>query len=104
MDSNYIRVAAVHEVPRRGGKKIYLNGKKIALFRYDDQIYALQNHCPHQGADLAEGYVHDGKIHCMLHDWSFDVKTGSYSFNELLRLKTYTVKVENDSVFIEWKE
>lgn len=40
------------------------------------QSYLVSRRCPHQGGDLACGYVKDGLIHCPLHDQPFDPRTG----------------------------
>jgi NAD(P)H-dependent nitrite reductase small subunit len=101
-DLDYIAVASVDQVPRKGGKKIILNGRKIALFKVDGEIFAIQNSCPHQGADLAGGFVHQGKVHCPLHGWKFDVRSGAYDFNEMMKLRTYPVKVVDDQVYVAW--
>ena len=98
--SRYIKIAGVDDVPRVSGKKIKVNGKSIALFKHKNNIYAIRNSCPHQGADLADGYISESKVVCPLHRWSFDLKTGAFVGNENIRIPTYEVKVENNDVYI----
>jgi nitrite reductase (NADH) small subunit len=100
--AEFIKIAVVDDIPRASGKKIKINGKYIALFKYGNKIYAIRNSCPHQGADLAEGHISDSKVVCPLHRWSFDLKTGAFSGNENIRVPTYEVKVEKDEVYILW--
>ena len=98
--AEYIKVAKIHEIPGISGKKISINGKKIALFKNKDSVFAIRNSCPHQGAELSEGHISDSNVVCPLHGWQFDLKTGTFSGNENIRIPTYKVKVEKDEVFI----
>jgi nitrite reductase/ring-hydroxylating ferredoxin subunit len=82
------------------GLKVHIEGKNIALFRHGEIIYAFQNNCPHQNADLAEGYIKDGKVYCNLHHWAFDLKTGAYAFNSNMQLNTYDVRVEDEVILV----
>ena len=82
------------------GLKVNIKRKNIALFRHGKIIYAFQNNCPHQNADLAEGYIKDGKVYCNLHHWAFDLETGAYAFNSNMQLKTYDVRVEEGVILI----
>jgi len=96
----YKRVASQYEVPKKIGKKILINEKSIALFRKENKIFAIQNSCPHQGGDLAHGYVKDGKVVCPLHGWMFYLETGAFTHNESMNLKTYPLKIINEEVYI----
>jgi NAD(P)H-dependent nitrite reductase small subunit len=82
------------------GLKVRIKGKNIALFKHKNKIYAIQNGCPHQNADLADGYIKDDKVHCKLHNWAFELSSGIYSFNPKMRLCTYEVRVRNDIIYI----
>ena len=82
------------------GLKARIKGKNIALFKHKNKIYAIQNNCPHQNADLADGYIKDDKVHCILHHWAFDLSSGTYSFNPKMRLRTYEVRVRDDIIYI----
>ena len=42
--------------------------------------------CPHEGGDLSEGYVENGRIHCPWHHMSFDPATGEPACNGIARL------------------
>ena len=43
--------------------KIDINGTIVAVFKVDDDYYAIQNMCSHSEADLADGEVYD----CLLY-------------------------------------
>ena len=42
----------------------------------EDEFVSFSRRCPHQGADLAMGYVADGRIVCPWHNVPFDPATG----------------------------
>ena len=56
--------------------KIDINGTTVAVFKVDEDYYAIQNMCSHSEADLADGEVYDCKVECPLHGAEFDLKTG----------------------------
>ena len=91
---------SVNDIKPGKGKKIRIKNKTIALFNYQNNIYAIQNRCPHQNADLADGYLKEGKVYCALHHWAFDITTGAYSFNPNVSLQTFDVKIENGKIYI----
>lgn len=62
----------------RPGQAIVVDvaGRRLAIFRSVDECFALDDACPHQGASLATGSVHGGRVICPLHSWVFDLRTG----------------------------
>jgi len=98
--AEYIKVAKYDDIPGVSGKKVKVNGKYIALFKHKNQIFAIRNSCPHQGADIADGHVIEGKAICPLHNWAFDLETGAFTGNENIRIPTYKTKIENNDVYI----
>jgi NAD(P)H-dependent nitrite reductase small subunit len=102
--NKYYPVIKLSELPPGKGVKIKIKHKQIALFRLGEKVVAVQNRCPHQNADLAQGYIKENKLYCYLHHWAFDLKTGAYAFNPEMQLNIYDVKIENDQVLISLDE
>jgi len=70
-------ICAVADIPRRGARVVKAPGGDIAVFRTaDDQVFALNDHCPHKGGPLSQGIVHDTGVTCPLHNWVIDLETG----------------------------
>jgi UDP-MurNAc hydroxylase len=47
------------------------------VVRADGQEYEIARYCPHAGEDLSVGaVVHDGRLHCLAHNFAFDLDTG----------------------------
>ncbi|HUO54345.1 MAG TPA: nitrite reductase small subunit NirD [Rhodoblastus sp.] len=70
-------IGALDEVAPLAARKVRIGDKQIAVFRTaDDQVFAVENKCPHRGGPLADGIVHGHKVTCPLHNWVIDLKTG----------------------------
>ena len=55
---------------------VEIEGRPVALFRIGEEIYALDNVCPHAGARLDQGRVANGVVSCPLHGAKFELATG----------------------------
>jgi nitrite reductase (NADH) small subunit/3-phenylpropionate/trans-cinnamate dioxygenase ferredoxin subunit len=99
-EKRYHRVASVGEVPMGAGKLIEVAEQEIALFNFNNQLYAISDMCPHRGASLAEGFLDGGKVFCPWHCFDFNLKTGECGMVPSLRVRTYEVKVEGEDVFV----
>ena len=97
---NFYPVALIDEIIPGKGLKVKLKKKTIAIFRLKDKIFAIQNKCPHQNADLSNGYIRNKKLYCYLHHWAFNLADGSYDFNPEMHLKIYETKVEDGMICI----
>jgi 3-phenylpropionate/trans-cinnamate dioxygenase ferredoxin subunit len=77
-----------------------LNGKKICIGKFKDQLYAIAFHCPHAGGIMANGYIDAvGHIVCPLHRYKFDMKNGRNVSGEGYYLKHWPVEVRDDGIF-----
>ncbi|HLR30127.1 MAG TPA: non-heme iron oxygenase ferredoxin subunit [Paenalcaligenes sp.] len=84
---------------------VELNGKQLGIYKVGDEVFALENVCPHAYALLTDGFVEDAVIECPLHEAMFEIRTGKLLGGPGQRnLCMYPVKVEDDQVFVEDKE
>jgi len=74
---NWISIGSLSDIPRRGARCVDTPQGKIAVFRTaDDQVYAIDDHCPHKGGPLSQGIVHGAAVTCPLHNWVISLETG----------------------------
>lgn len=98
----FVRVAAVAELPPGQGKVVEIQGKKIALFQMNGAIHAIDDTCTHRGGPLSEGQVADNVVTCPWHGAQFDILTG-----QALRppartaVARYNVRVTGSDVEVE---
>ncbi len=99
--NKWVRVASLDEVPEDGiGHAVLIDGLDIALFRWDQSFYALENFCPHLGFPLTEGVVQNGEIICGWHGWHVRLADGGCR-KERAGAKTYPCEVRNEDLYVE---
>ena len=99
------RVAALADIPRNGGLRVTVAGLTLGLFRIGDEVFCMDDVCPHAGYSLAEGEIEGSCIVCPAHGWEFDVRTG-LAPGEIDEepLDRYAVRVEGGSVYVDIEE
>lgn len=98
--SDWVRVAALSDVPPGRMLAVRVGGEDIALYNVDGALYATRDSCLHQSYPLTKGSLRGKYVRCPLHDWQFDVCTGAYQGNAEARLRRYPVKVEGEDVYV----
>jgi nitrite reductase/ring-hydroxylating ferredoxin subunit len=83
-----------------GRAVIDIDGRRIALFRVDDSVYAFENACPHEGNPLVEGEIVGGTLTCAYHLWRFDIETGACLAGDE-PARRYQAHLEADEIRIE---
>ncbi|KAK9111117.1 hypothetical protein Scep_018636 [Stephania cephalantha] len=113
---NWVPVVPLTALPKGERRVILQDGETILLLWYKDEVFAIENRSPAEGA-YSEGLLNakltqDGCIVCPTTDSTFDLKTGDikdwYPKNPVLRvltpplrkLFTYPVKIEDENIYI----
>lgn len=106
----YIAVCKSSEVFEGKGKQIIFDGDddfQIAIFRVNNNIYALENICPHRHADkIYDGIIKELTVMCPLHGWTYSLETGE-NINKLQGikgLKKFDAFEENGIIYIKEPE
>lgn len=95
----WVDVCALDDIPVRGARRIRIIGREVAVFRTSqDDVYAVDNQCPHKGGPLSEGIVHDDGVTCPLHGLIMHLPTGHALGSDTGCVKTYGVRVANQRV------
>ncbi|MEJ1236804.1 Rieske 2Fe-2S domain-containing protein [Chryseolinea sp. T2] len=80
---------------------IAVRNKRICLVMHDNQFYAIQDSCSHQGESLSKGKVNGlGEIVCPWHYYRFEVATGRPMDSSCPDLATYPLKLTDEGLFI----
>lgn len=70
-------VGRVEDIPQRGSRTVRTGRGNIAIFRtLNDDVFALEDRCPHKGGPLSQGIVHGKRVTCPLHNWVIELATG----------------------------
>ena len=83
-----------------------LEGKRIGVFLCSGKYMAIDDHCTHDEASLADGgvFVQDGKciVECPWHGAQFDLQSGAaLTLPAVKPVKSYPVRIEGDSIEVE---
>jgi len=95
------RIATIDEVTRTRPKRVMVGEREVVLFRVGDEIFAVENLCPHQQFSVFHQGVLDGyTITCPMHAWSFDIRSGK-AVTGSGRIKTFELRVVGNEVLIK---
>ena len=84
---------------------VEVDGRRIALFRIDGRVYALDDICSHEFSLLSEGEIWDDEVYCPKHGSRFDIRSGAVRSLPAFRpVNSHPVKVENGEIFVEIKD
>ena len=74
---NWLDICALEEINALGSRIIAGPKGDIAIFRTsDDEVFALDDRCPHKGGPLSQGLIYGKRVACPLHNWQIDLETG----------------------------
>jgi nitrite reductase (NADH) small subunit len=98
--TEFVKVANASDLPTGQALLVEVNGRSVALFNVNGEIYALDNTCAHRGGPLCEGFIdpNDLTVQCPWHGWTYSLATGTSLFNPLARVEKFEVRVEGDEV------
>lgn len=100
-DSQWTDAAPLDEVPTDDVIGVNVDGRDIALYNVEGEIYATDNICTHGHARLCEGFLEGHEIECPLHQGRFDVRNGTPMCAPLTEaIRSYPVKIEAGRVFL----
>jgi len=100
--SDWIDIAALDDIEPRGARVVKTREGCVAVFRTaDDEVFALDNACPHKQGPLAEGIVHGKAVTCPLHNWVFSLETGMAQGADEGQVATYPARVEDGRILLD---
>lgn len=98
--SQWTRICARSELLPGEHRVAEVDGAMVAVFNVDGEIYAIEDVCTHDGAELTGGPFAGHTIECPRHGARFDVRTG-----EVLRgpawspISRFPIRIENDAIW-----
>ncbi len=93
------------EMPRGRGVRVIYGDSRVALFRIENDIYAIGDRCSHAEASLAEGEVWGMSVECPRHGSEFDLRTGeALTLPATKPVPTYQVTVEDGTIYLSLEE
>jgi nitrite reductase [NAD(P)H] small subunit len=102
--SNWTEVGSVEDIPVLGARVVKNGDQNIAVFRNaNNEVFAVNDECPHKKGHLSQGIVHDKSVTCPLHNWRIDLETGEAMGLDEGCTGHYESKIEDGKIFIDLK-
>ena len=99
---NWIDIGALSDIPAQGARVVKTAAGCVAVFRTaEDQVFAIDDSCPHKGGPLSEGIVHGNSITCPLHAWVFSLETGMAQGADEGEVNSYPARVEAGRILLD---
>ena len=79
-------------------------GEELLIIRQEGEFYALPNECTHAKFPLHDGELLEGKVKCQYHGATYDLETGRASLPAVKKIRLFTTRVENDTLYVTLQE
>lgn len=100
-EQSWVEVCAENDVPHLEGRRVVINGFYVAVFNTEEGFFATGEVCPHMGGPLSDGDVAATTVSCPLHARKIELKTGVIQNDDLSRVLTFPVKVEEGKILVD---
>ncbi len=97
---NFVKACMVSDIKENRAKIVMVSGERVAIFKYEGKLSAVNNICKHQGGPLGEGKIVDGCITCPWHGYQYKPEDGQSPPPFKEKVATYQLKLEGDEVWI----
>lgn len=100
--SNWIEIGALKDIPRLGSRVVRTAAGNIAVFRTEtDEVFALDDRCPHKNGPLSQGIVHGRTVTCPLHNWVISLESGKAQGSDEGQVRTFGIRVDSGRILID---
>ena len=98
---NWIEIGTVDSIPTLGARIIRTAKDDIAVFRTAaDEIFALDDKCPHKGGPLSQGIVHGRFVTCPLHNFVIGLDNGQARAPDKGCTRAHNIRVTDGVIFL----
>lgn len=102
IDKAWLDIGALDDIPPLGARVLKTPLGCVAVFRAaNDEIFALDDRCPHKNGPLSQGIVHGRTVTCPLHNWVISLESGSALGADEGQVKVFGVRVDNGRILID---
>ena len=97
-------IGTIEDFPLNKPTPVEVDGVKVIVVRTSDNIFAMENCCPHQSRTLEMSNVLGKKLQCIFHGVTMEMDSGSIvndgGYNALEPIKTFEISLEDDKVYL----
>jgi nitrite reductase/ring-hydroxylating ferredoxin subunit len=94
-------VGPLVDLREEGHRVVRVDGRAILVVHHDEEVFAVDNRCPHMGFPLARGSVDDGVLTCHWHHARFALSCGDTFDPWADDVPSYPVSVVDGTVYVD---
>ena len=103
--TRWIEIGALDAIPRLGSRVVRTPTGNTAVFRTEhDDVFALDDRCPHKGGPLSQGIVHNKRVTCPLHNFVIELASGQAVALDEGCTRSHGAKVESGIVWLSIRQ
>lgn len=105
------KACTLTDLKDKGKLRVVIKERPILLVLIDDNVYAINDKCPHKGAPLSPGTLTGNIIQCKEHGLKIDVISGQVvpslkasilvPNKDAQSVRTFKASIEAEQVFVE---
>ncbi|MEQ8328067.1 MAG: nitrite reductase small subunit NirD [Parvibaculum sp.] len=100
--TNWVEIGRLSDIPKRGARCVSTPMGRVAVFRTAaDEIYAIEDRCPHKGGPLSQGIVHGSAVTCPLHNWVLSLETGTALGADEGEVRRFDIRLEGEMILLD---
>src|SRR5271157_3882540 len=85
-------------------KLVSVEGLPVLMIKQSNQIFAIDNRCPHQGCGFSGGTLEGLIVICPCHDWRFDLRSGAYEEEPSMKLTKFEWKIKDGKIWVRLED
>lgn len=97
------RVCSINDLADGGVVRFVREGAQaIAVCKSEGEVFAIADKCSHGNWSLAEGFLENCHLECILHGSAFDLRTGwPNKLPATKPVEVFEVKIEGESILVD---
>lgn len=96
----FVKVCTTDDIEEDRAKMFCIDKERIAIFKTQGKLFAVNNVCKHQNGPIGEGKIVDGCITCPWHGYQYLPQNGQSPPPFKEKVSTYDVKLEGNDVWL----
>ncbi len=97
---DYVKAAELNEIKEAGLKAVTVKDRVVLFVHHEDELFAIDNRCPHMGFPLAKGSVERGLLTCHWHHARFELCSGGTFDLWADDVRTYPFELRGAGVWV----
>lgn len=102
MQKDWAKIGTLDDIPPLGARVVRTPVGCVAVFRAaDDNVYAIEDRCPHRGGPLSQGIVHGTSVTCPLHNMVISLENGAAQGADNGSVRTFPIRVDDGVLYLD---